>query len=1025
MSTASETKNHLIIGLGGTGGKVLRAFRKSIFQEFRSNDPVIDGLKLTYLYVDSSEEMMKFDDPTWKILGESVQLGTDSQLKIKGADLTTRLENIKNYPGIQHWIGSREQWRDILNNNVGDVLGGQKRRLGRFLFSCKATEFRERVKKLVSNMENKGSQGTTFHICCGLAGGTGSGGIVDAVSQIRDEYREDDKYRIRIYAYLPETHPRQGWDAGNYHANGYAALLELNALSVGSWLPHDVTGLTNRGDQPSPSEKARFDVRKFPHPFTGCYLYTNVNDSGIQLDVETELPAVISDFLYQKIVTARTVKLDDLDKMENMENRSDKSEVKERTLEKLRSKTFLAFGVKRLSVPEEEIKEFLTFHFARQAALQMSFCKWDEKFGYIQEARRNTFPSDVRLKENLARWKMGDDHLTLSIGILPGDVNSKDWKTLPNEWQSLAAGFKDLARQGDDGKWLDRLETLYNDRFNDNFRKMGVKRFYEVKMRARRDIIREIRDVVEAELFAEVKNGVKSVSEIRLLLAALVEGTEERLQGIDSEIQKQREKEPGEAVTVGSNKAEWAKLGWLSRLVFKKHERLLDAQSLCLERLYITRTQIEALSFAKQLLRELITELNDLNLEVDRCAATIAEGLRFFESNVHSRCAEEGEPDLRKNVIRFYKPGKVREITESFVKNEGMQRQQTGTVRARLTTELGEKQTFANFNLRVGAEKFIDLCQLQCAESVEQVHENFVLEARGKGRLFGVNIIEKLEEEFRPDSVEFNRFIKDLVDHSGVLLPFDESEVNKSGPSIPATNVPFKIILIVRPKDTARKVFVDALESAIKKSAGLEVLFADSVGKTNEISLIRITSCFPLRYVKPLQFLKEKYDQRISSANTERAKLEIHLEGDGSQHHSLFVPTSEAARRQGLPYVLLAKPLGLIKTIESRTTGAKELTLIRLNAEGFPMDPIPLGKTLADACEALDETVTDEIQQLVKGELAKVENLHVDKRRTLQVAVTADFRALLESQGNDLNDPICKQFRDAAQKAIAILKGEG
>jgi len=31
------SNNHLIIGLGGTGGKIIRAFKKVIFQEFRSD----------------------------------------------------------------------------------------------------------------------------------------------------------------------------------------------------------------------------------------------------------------------------------------------------------------------------------------------------------------------------------------------------------------------------------------------------------------------------------------------------------------------------------------------------------------------------------------------------------------------------------------------------------------------------------------------------------------------------------------------------------------------------------------------------------------------------------------------------------------------------------------------------------------------------------------------------------------------------------------------------------------------------
>ena len=64
--------NHLLIGLGGTGGKILRSFRKTIFREFRSEQP--KGANVRYLYIDSSDEMMKHDDPSWKILGQSVQL---------------------------------------------------------------------------------------------------------------------------------------------------------------------------------------------------------------------------------------------------------------------------------------------------------------------------------------------------------------------------------------------------------------------------------------------------------------------------------------------------------------------------------------------------------------------------------------------------------------------------------------------------------------------------------------------------------------------------------------------------------------------------------------------------------------------------------------------------------------------------------------------------------------------------------------------------------------------------------------
>jgi len=128
--------NHLIIGLGGTGGKIIRALRKTIYQEFRQQNP--EGAALAYLYVDSSNEMMGIDDPSWKILGTSVQLNKRSQLLIQEANLSARLENINNFPGIKPWIGDPEQWRDVLGSIIGVTLGGQKRRLGRFLFACKA-----------------------------------------------------------------------------------------------------------------------------------------------------------------------------------------------------------------------------------------------------------------------------------------------------------------------------------------------------------------------------------------------------------------------------------------------------------------------------------------------------------------------------------------------------------------------------------------------------------------------------------------------------------------------------------------------------------------------------------------------------------------------------------------------------------------------------------------------------------------------------------------------------------------------
>lgn len=85
--------NHLVIGLGGTGGKSIRALRKLIFSEQKLTAKPAQNVD--FLYIDSSREMMSQTDPTWKVLDKSVQLPAASQLQITGEDLSSLLDNIK------------------------------------------------------------------------------------------------------------------------------------------------------------------------------------------------------------------------------------------------------------------------------------------------------------------------------------------------------------------------------------------------------------------------------------------------------------------------------------------------------------------------------------------------------------------------------------------------------------------------------------------------------------------------------------------------------------------------------------------------------------------------------------------------------------------------------------------------------------------------------------------------------------------------------------------------------------------
>lgn len=996
--------NHLIIGLGGTGGKIIRAFRKTIYQEFRKENP--DGVNIGYLYVDSSTEMMDTDDPSWKILGTSVQLNKKSQLVIQDANLQARLASINDYPGIKPWIGPPEQWKDILGSIIGVTLGGQKRRLGRFLFASKVADFKKQAQSLVRDLQSTGNPDVTFHVCAGLAGGTGSGSLIDTIAQLRDVYPDSKRYRIIVYTLLPETYPNPNWDTGNYHANGFAALLELNALSVGRYQPVDISGV-------------KPDRLQLIDPFNGCYLFTNENDNGLTVDVDKQIPSIVADFLQEKIVAVGTVNWPVLGRMENAENGDGTPEKTPGTNNPERSKRFLTFGIKRLAIPEEEISEYLTYNFARQAALQLRYNNWSDTNGFTDDPKNVDYHELVRQKETLHKWAMSDDHLTLSTGILPEDANNKRWKPINNEWQDVIPNFKALVHEKRQDMWLGELQKMCEKRFDQDYRGLGVRNFYRTKLRAKKEHVSEIRRLIEADLFTEWKNGVRSAFEISRLLGALLDFTEERLKGMDDKIVQAKQSEEEASNKVKVNDQEWSHIGLIGKMVGRP-ENMLNAQGDALYEQYVYRTRIEAWTFAKQLTEELVVELTSLKAEVDQCTSTIAESIKKYNERISERVAPgDNGGDIREQLVKFYKPEVVRTVTKMLTKDEDEQRAEANRVRMALIVRLGDHANFSLFNQRIGVGDFLDILDKESASQARIAHNNLV--QNPKEKLLGVSIIEKLKERYSGNMQELKSYLTELVAHAGNYVNFERGEIDKDRS---AAQTAVHQMTVIMPKAPDQAEFVATLKDIFRGASTSTVEFVESDVRPNEIVLINLTNLFPLRYVKQVAFLRQRYELRTSGPNAARAKLELHSEGDGSQFPKIFIPQQSEVVKDTVPFLLLAKGLNLIQSAPNPQTGSDELVFVTKDADGFDTDPVYLGKSVTEAPAKLDRSNADQIRDAVTRLLNGKEYMLDTKRAELQRAIVSNVEQIKAERGNNLQDDVYKQFLDGGKRAVAILKRE-
>jgi hypothetical protein len=1019
-------RNHLIVGLGGTGGNIIRALRKTIYQNYRQEDPT--NVNLRFLYVDTSRELMEANDPTWKVLGRSVQLPERSQMHISGMNLKDVVSNLSNYPGIKPWLGSREDWTDIINTADGaNIVGGQKRRLGRFLFAGKSAEFRRRFTELVTEMQHHQSpqfprsNETTFHVCCGLAGGTGSGSIVDAVSQIRAVF-PDPSYRINIYALLPERNPPAQKAGVNYHANGYAALVELNSLAVGSWKPHDVTGV----------HSGRMDLQD---PFNCCYLFNDENEAGMSVNVGTELPEIVASFLFQKIVEIQNIEWGESNTLLRQETFEVGSQAKDSEKSSRgkprRSRSFFSFGIKQIAYPEPEIREYLTYSFARQAVLQLQFNKWIEGQGYKEEAVNQSFNEFVKDKATLEKWYLTDERLTLSEGILKDEINNKNWKPISDYWKAVVPNYVTHVLEQDSAnveKMLPEFTKLCEAAYREQYRGSGVSGFYETKRSDLRDQVREIRARIENDLFSEWKNGVKSMHDVSRLLTALLATVEERFNTFDDKIVKSGEEtetyKENEA-KIAENRKQWAKLNKLS-IALGKHKNLLNAQAEAFITRYTLKTRVEGFRYAKDLLAGVRQELNALAGDVSKSSSLVSQATKTFQSALDSRLADKGNQDLTKQVVRFYDPEAVKTFAKLLTVDLPEQRKQTGRVRAKLADLLGEKQNFTAFNSKISEGRFIDILESTCEESAVESHEQFVARHPERGRILHVSLVELLEKEYDNNDERLRDYAQNIMGRAKNYLKLDTAQVQLVAPGIPSANddsnaVCVSNLTIIAPEAPEAQAFRAKFCKALRNATTAVTQVVTNKTRAQEVTLINITNVFPARFVSVVDFLRKKYNDRLSGPTAKRAFLELHSEGtdgklsDGQELYSLYPESYKAADLH--PWMLLGEALELVRLDKDPNTGVEKVYLITTDSDGFPIVE-ELGPSFEKVLQAADVGVFETLQSVIEPLLAR-EYQHIDKRQE----VVLKIRSKIEQIGKTrpATDPVFQELRVAMTKAKSVL----
>ncbi|SDD11455.1 tubulin-like doman-containing protein [Belnapia rosea] len=1013
------SRNHIILGLGGTGGRVIRALRKRIWQLHRPHG--IPDVNIEYLYVDSSPEMMGDNDPAWRVLGESVQLPRASRLLIGGARVWDVLENRRAFPSIAPWIGDRKAWAQVPGNVIDAGAGGQRRRLGRFLFAMKAPEFREAIKALAIRLRDKpagdGSGGRTggrklhVHLVTGLAGGTGGGSFLDAMAMLaNDREGVGDDVKISLFALLPE----QGslWNDGNYYANGYAALLELNAALLAgarAYRPYDLRGT---------GERLTLPVDRIG----GIYLCSNENRAGATINVQHEAPSMIADFLYERIAESPRQQ----SPIFSNENRNMGPETVPGTAVGERARRFSAFGIRRVEYPESEIEEYLTQSLVRSAVLALLHNNWSDSFGFLDRPPNASWRDRAEDPALLETWHLADAHLRGEAPVLAQDkrrAEQEGWKpNFEGEWLSDRNYIHEQleAEKYPAGELLPKFHELMEEGYEKGFRRKGVAAYFRDRLLDRAVIARTMVASLEADLLRRWREGhegwslagiAATIEALRLSLSARRTTRAAALDAARNGLQL-AEEHMEEIV------ADWSRKGLIGRTMGRR--QVLADYGEANQTYQRIRTDLAADEFALELVPVVLQELAQLETKVGELRQLFEGALKDALDQIASRLRPAGSAG-RTEPDRYFDPAKVMAMAERMARDKNEMGRMAASVQQLLldTPRIRDSTTFGTILDELRAEALDQRVFQECNRQVARIHDRF---AQSDGdRVLGVKLLQRLRNDLGGDRDRMQEFVRRLVDQAQPFLRYDETQRVMSpdavgAPREAALGQGASAVIVQRPQPPELAAFGQQLDRVFRET-GLNISIPeDTTSRPNALTVMSIDTALPARFIATVGFLKQEYLARLRGLN-EVARLEVHSEDAAADLPDLFVEPVAPAKANAT--LLLGRALGLV--LEDRDEAGRRQVVLRYVKDGFTYRD-RLAGSFDELPDSLAHAEVMRLDEMVSQRLGAPELRHIDDRRKLDRQLV-DMVQEVERTSGDGSEAYVR-MRDAALKARQLLRLE-
>lgn len=1029
----ADNPNYLLIGLGGTGGKILKEFKKRLFRE-HPDDVEREKLQpaLAFLYVDSTNEMMNEDhkDVSWRVMGKDATFTPSEFLPIRSElnGISQILDNIENYPGLKYVVRNGNAMRSTLGE-IGKAAG-QKRRAGRIMFASNCARYLQAVKGKIGELSSKTKKDSLHvYIFTGLAGGTGSGSVIDVVAQTRKAYPAAE---IDVYAMVPEHEIPAGYDVGRYHQNGYAALRELSALNIpNGYRPSDVmTG------------EEHIQLNEDTNKQFGLVLFSNVNDNGVVVSSTSknpELHRLVADTVYFSIFLANNQNTQEYFRAWSCENRDGylvEYSTKAKQGEKIpkRTKAVSTFGIKRIVYPESRIMEHISYTLSQRIIWQMHFNNFKEEGeGYVNEPLRKDYSEFTKDEGTMRQWKLDDHHLMLDEKILDTD---KKFDTFENFWDGVVRFYNYQDAKANDSEPLRYLEQYCEDQYKHQFRlKQGVEDYFKDKSADK--VLREqslcIVEAIEKHLYTQWYEGKYSMADLMGICEQILIYLKQKMENSDKEMAEIDEIINACNDDKVANNDEFNHMGLIKRAAGGSSRCYSDHQAI-LKDLYTARTRRVAKQFQGRLLLKLRSDFEYFQQQMNDFVGQLVKSENELIMQIADRTRHQTEIDPSKTVVEVSEDDKMMTFEEKLERDKTKMDSLASILRHRLVND----QSYAHFGdlaAMIGEGTVTDIADQYLSEQIKAYHADD--DDFRRDRIIDINVLQELQKLLHnnPD-MDINIFAKKIINQCNVFLKLNGAEITKAlpnntnGNSDPAS-IDQKCLLISLPNyegDDHLKEFANHLENAFKHAISAENTYVSidhSSTKKNEITIIEVRYLFPIRCLSWLPDFKREYLNLVESKNEgDRKQNEIllHSEGNGRDLPQLEGEGDGIKGTELISYIFIAVASGVLTwghDIQERQGWMYTQTDPILGTKEY----ILISPKFTDLLES--ETMTGDIKSEIidkVDDLLKHDNLTLTRSQEIKKEIIRVVQEHVVKETADTSSPKFKEYANAAKMAIEKIE---